>query len=104
MNQFVTHWRSSGVNGFGKPAYELPRYGFARWEGNRKQYTDEKGVAKVSNAIIYTYENLYQVGDYVCLGIAEDPNPLACDGAYAIDSVERTYNIRATQILVKLCL
>ena len=100
--QTCVHWARSGTDSRGRTEYSAAVERSCRWENITEKYLTVQGEEKMSNAIV-SVDNV-NVGDVLYLGTLDDSgldqdNPLKNAGAWRVERVDSTPNLKNTETL-----
>jgi len=96
----ATYWTQGMPDGFGGYSWGSPIEYSVRWEDRNEKFIDEEGVEKLSQAVVYTNQDL-AVGDYLYKGSSAASDPTTLTDAYPINQTAVTPSVDGSQSLVK---
>lgn len=99
----ATYWSRGTPDGFGGYSWSSPTEISVRWESKNEIFKDEQGEDQVSNAIIYTDQDL-EIGAYIYKGSSAATDPTTLADSHEIKQVNATPSIDGTQELIKMFL
>jgi hypothetical protein len=77
----------------GGTVFDAPVSMLARWEQKTMQDWDARGNQIISQAVVFTPEDV-SVGGYMFLGVIASPDPTTVNGAFEIKNFVKTPTIR----------
>jgi hypothetical protein len=89
LNQECTHWAVTGTDGYNRPTFSAPRQIKCRWEDRVEKIQNDEGVEVLSRSRIFLEDDL-TMGDYLFLGISDNPDPREVPGAYRVMAMRKT--------------
>lgn len=99
-NQTATRWTPSGYDAYGAATYTVTTLQ-VRWEDKKIKTVDLSGADIISNAIVYTGEDIL-VGDFLYLGSSSAITPP--NGSFRVRNFGKTPNLKATDFIRKAIL
>lgn len=103
MNESATYWRPPIRDAFDVQTFSAPVEVAVRWEYKAVMFRDPNGQEAVSNAVVYTAQQV-EIGGYLFLGVSAAADPRSVVGAAEIRQIGRTMSLRATKRLNKAML
>jgi hypothetical protein len=83
LNQDATWWEKTGEDGYGKPFFSAPQVIKCRWEDWRSLLiSPTMEEVRITARVFLNFAP--SEGDYVCLGISTETNPLEVSNARAV--------------------
>lgn len=82
-NQIATYWASPVSDGLGGNTYSPPVILKVRWEERQEEFIDSRGETQVSNAVVWTSEEV-SIRGCLALGEYSDFDPTKVLGANRI--------------------
>lgn len=101
LTEQATYWEPTGEDEFGNTTFSEPQTIDVRWEDKSELFKDEQGNEVVSNAVIYTLEDL-QLEGYLYKGVTSESSTNV--NAREIRQLKETPNVEANQNLHKVWL
>lgn len=99
-NQTATRWTSATLDIYGNATWNRTTLQ-VRWEDTQQKTVDFQGNEFLSNAIVYTGEDI-KVGDYLFLGTSISLTPP--EDSYEVKNFRKTPNLKATDYMRKAVL
>ena len=98
----VTHWATTGSDGFGGFTFGTPVLYKGRWEDTAVQFRTTKGEEETSNTVVYLPEAV-DIGDYLAQGdqTASSNPTVAGVGGYRVRQRHSTTDLRNLSVLHK---
>lgn len=101
--QDATFWSRTGSDGYGGYTFSSPVALKVRWEDKRELFTSLGGEEQVSQAIVYSEQDM-AVGDYLFLGTSTADDPTLLSGSYQVKAFGKTTNLRNIELIRKATL
>ncbi len=86
LNQVATYWPPGVPDPFGGTSWGKPRLLKVRWQAHQKLIRNREGKEVVSEAIVYTTEEL-DLDGRICLGESTADDPTTLSGSRAIQAM-----------------
>lgn len=93
FKQTATYWAAPVQNGFGGYSFSAPVQFLVRWEERREQFINLQGKEEHSKAVVFVPQPVDE-GGYLFLGESDAPDPTEVSGAYYIQGIRRTPDLR----------
>jgi len=93
LHDDVTYWQITGTNRYGKTTFGAPVVLKGRWEERSEMIRAKNGQEIVSKSRVYLLEDV-ELDGYLYLGVSNDADPSAIDGAYEIQMKGRIPDLR----------
>lgn len=104
LNQTATYWAPSSKTGFGEQNFDNPITIKCRWQDSNELVIGKTGELEMSNAIVYTKEEI-DLNGYLALGDhTSEPDPLNISGAFEVRKVEDNLSVDGTVYFRKVYL
>ena len=92
--QTLTYWPHTGQDGYGAPVFGAAVVKPCRWEDKNEEFINASGVKSLSQAIVWTYDEM-DVGDWVVKGDhSAEANPTNLDAAFQIQRADEIPDLR----------
>ena len=99
----ITYWAAASNDGFGGITHSSPTQILGRWQDEVDTYQDADGEEFISQAVIYTTQELQENG-WLFQGTSAEGNPQNQDGAYRIRRLMKTQRPDGTLVVYKYIL
>lgn len=94
LNQTLTYWEPTGVSDtFGKPIWKNPVQLPCRWEDKQQEIVSKTGEEVISKSRIFLLSQM-NINGYVFLGESSERDPTKVDGAWEVQQVGTTPDLR----------
>lgn len=101
LPQTATYWAPGNYDEYGKiSSFTAPVQLDCRWQTVAKMYRDSQGVDRISDSIVYFDQDIEREG-WLYLGTSAVANPRDVEEAHEIRQVDKSPNLRNTQVLYK---
>lgn len=98
LNETVTYWAPTGLDGYAKKTFAAPTTLSARWEDRSENIISPSGEQIISRSRVFLAQGV-AIGGYLFLGTSSSEDPRTVDGALPIQQTGRVPNLRANQVL-----
>lgn len=98
LNQVCTYWAQTGTDMFNKPVFAAPQALACRWEEVSEKFINKNGEESVSKSRIFFAQNVDLEG-YLFLGVNASADATEVDGAYEVQQVKKTPDLRGLKTL-----
>ena len=92
----MTYWKKGGLDMNNQPQWDGPHPADVRWENRQRLFWTEDGREQRSTSIIYTQEDILEIGDYVVYGESAELTPPV--GSTEVKRPRRIRNLRGTRV------
>jgi hypothetical protein len=104
LNQVATYWGDTGnTDRYGKPILSAPVQIACRWEDRFTQIVSKVGTQITSKSRVFILGSVTMDG-YLALGERTEIDPRPLDGAFEIQQLSETPNLRSLQSLTTVYL
>ena len=107
MKQTIVYWGTPANDGYGGRTFASAVEITGRWEDTQELFVDDKGIEKVSEAVVYLSQSV-DLGGYLYLGdlddLSSDPDPQDIAAAKEIRSVKATPDLKNQNTLYQIWL
>lgn len=100
MKDTATYWAPTGEDKYGKTSFSTPVTLTCRWEDRVEQILNKKGSEIVSKSRIYISEPAdVSIDGYLFFGTSAELNPIGLVGAWEIQQLGRSPDLRGLKNL-----
>lgn len=104
MHQDLTYWAPGAKDRYGKTTFAAPVVKKCRWEDRIETFQDKQGEESTSKSRVMLVDTDIDVDGYVYLGVSVATDPLKLAGAFEIQAISKTPDLRNIRNLTTLTL
>lgn len=97
MKDLVTYWAPTETrDSYGKRVFSTPVSIYGRWEDSQRIVAGKSGKEIISKSCFYTIQEL-SIDGYLYFGTSVEADPTTVSGAWEIQALGRSRNLRTAQ-------
>lgn len=104
LNQTLTYWEPTGITDlYGKPTWKSPVQLPCRWEDKQQEVMSKTGEEIVSKSRVFLLSTI-NINGYLLLGSVSTADPTQVEGAWEVQQVGTTPDLRNLKSLTTVYL